>query len=668
TSPVDGAVVPAGIEPTVSFSEPVDPSSLAAGISLHHDGRIVELDFNYQGALVTVLPLATLPPGSEYELRIGYGVRDQQGYMLANPVTVGFSTQAAVLPTSVDRSKIHLVEPDAAGMATIVGEPGAVPSSYMVWIENLSSYVSTPSTNAGGDGSFQLTIESSVTDRLLFHVLMEGANEIGFFITPFMSADRRRAWVGAEGSRFTTVDDITVIVEEGTFEELTPVRVEPLPLDDPPPAPLLPEEDFDRVYSFDIDFGGVKPQKPIQLRVPAPAEAEPGWYLVARPVQILGQSLWSLKDIMVLDGEYLTNEPGFPAKGRRTRDRFLKADPGAPVVSITEPPDGGVFSNDWPVTFTATAVDDEDGDLADDILWISNREGLLHTGGSFVSTLPSLGVHTITASVSDSDHYQASDSIELMIHDELDPREYKVGIVTGDSYNVFAGRHPIGWAICTISEGGAIFNDQIPGMSVEARDARDSVAGFHQLAVPLLLGQEFEIVGLDMTTGYEIFRQVLEPQTEEVVMLPKSVWGDKAPPWPRAGAPLRFYVLETIPGVTKDIAAGISMTMTETRGSSGELDAEQTLSVSFAPGALGIDSADEVEDRQRQVRIFGLRDGSVETRTIDQAGETVSREVSFGDPYLLMIGAAISGDAWIEIGFNEALLQDLSGFELYRVE
>ncbi|MCP4589491.1 MAG: hypothetical protein GY842_01975, partial [bacterium] len=295
--------------------------------------------------------------------------------------------------------------------------------------------------------------------------------------------------------------------------------------------------------------------------------------------------------------------------------------PTAPVVSITSPPDGGAFSQGWPLTFTATANDNIDGDLSKDILWTSNRDGFLDTGGSFTGLLTTLGVHTITARVTDSDHIEGSDTIEVTIHDQLDPRYYEVGIVTGDSYSIFGGRNPMSWVIATVAVGGMIFNEQIPNMVVEAADALDYVAGWHQLAVPVLQGQEFELVAMDMTTGYEIFRDTLAPQTDEVVMLPPSEWGDNAPPWPRAGDPLRFFMLETSPG-TRDIAAGISMEMTT-----------DSLTVSFAQGALGINAAAPEEERRREVRIFSLPDGSVETWTISEdAPIDVSRTVNPGEP------------------------------------
>src|SRR5207248_2285283 len=54
------------------------------------------------------------------------------------------------------------------------------------------------------------------------------------------------------------------------------------------------------------------------------------------------------------------------------------------------------------VPFTATATDFEDGDLTAHLTWSSSRDGTLGMGGSITASALSAGIHTITASVSDS--------------------------------------------------------------------------------------------------------------------------------------------------------------------------------------------------------------------------------------------------------------------------
>src|SRR5207253_2371597 len=70
-----------------------------------------------------------------------------------------------------------------------------------------------------------------------------------------------------------------------------------------------------------------------------------------------------------------------------------------PPVSITAPASGSNYEPGTAVTFTATATDAEDGNLAARISWISSRDGVLGTGGSITTSTLSSGTHAIIASV-----------------------------------------------------------------------------------------------------------------------------------------------------------------------------------------------------------------------------------------------------------------------------
>ena len=86
-----------------------------------------------------------------------------------------------------------------------------------------------------------------------------------------------------------------------------------------------------------------------------------------------------------------------------------------PTVTITKPPDGSTFNPGASITFTGTATDPEDGSLTSSLAWSSSRDGAIGTGGSFTRSNLSSGVHTITASVSDSDGASGSRSITISV-------------------------------------------------------------------------------------------------------------------------------------------------------------------------------------------------------------------------------------------------------------
>jgi len=74
---------------------------------------------------------------------------------------------------------------------------------------------------------------------------------------------------------------------------------------------------------------------------------------------------------------------------------------GLPQVAISLPLTGEVLQQGESVTLSATATDVEDGVLSAGITWTSNLDGLIGTGAQ-VSKVLSVGVHVITASITDS--------------------------------------------------------------------------------------------------------------------------------------------------------------------------------------------------------------------------------------------------------------------------
>ncbi len=86
-----------------------------------------------------------------------------------------------------------------------------------------------------------------------------------------------------------------------------------------------------------------------------------------------------------------------------------------PVVTISSPSDGSAFDDDIPrITFTASATDDTDGNISDEISWSSSINGMIGTGRSVDATL-SVGTHNITATISDSANNTATDAISVRV-------------------------------------------------------------------------------------------------------------------------------------------------------------------------------------------------------------------------------------------------------------
>lgn len=85
-----------------------------------------------------------------------------------------------------------------------------------------------------------------------------------------------------------------------------------------------------------------------------------------------------------------------------------------PIVKITSPSNNGSYANGSNVTFRATAVDSEDGNVAKNLVWRMG-DTIIGTGAAFTTrTLPS-GTLTITASVPDKEGQIGSASVQIKV-------------------------------------------------------------------------------------------------------------------------------------------------------------------------------------------------------------------------------------------------------------
>jgi len=103
----------------------------------------------------------------------------------------------------------------------------------------------------------------------------------------------------------------------------------------------------------------------------------------------------------------------------------------APTVSITSPADGSSYASGVTISFAGNATDTEDGDLTTSLVWASDRDGQIGTGGAFSATL-SDGTHTVTASVTDSGGKTGSASITVTMVPPVGSITGTVSSVAGD--------------------------------------------------------------------------------------------------------------------------------------------------------------------------------------------------------------------------------------------
>ena len=87
-----------------------------------------------------------------------------------------------------------------------------------------------------------------------------------------------------------------------------------------------------------------------------------------------------------------------------------------PTVTITLPADGSSHDQGTSISFAATASDIEDGDVTASLGWTSSIDGAIGGGGSFSLDTLSVGVHTITAAVTDSGGVTGSDAVGVTVN------------------------------------------------------------------------------------------------------------------------------------------------------------------------------------------------------------------------------------------------------------
>ncbi len=121
-----------------------------------------------------------------------------------------------------------------------------------------------------------------------------------------------------------------------------------------------------------------------------------------------------------------------------------------PVLTVLSPTPGSQFVQGSPVTFSGTAIDPEDGDISDQIVWVSHLDGLIGVGANVTTSSLSLGNHYITPTVTDSGGASDDDFFTIAIVEASIP--VAPTIVSSDEGN--PGEAVVVWADNSGNETG----------------------------------------------------------------------------------------------------------------------------------------------------------------------------------------------------------------------
>jgi hypothetical protein len=107
---------------------------------------------------------------------------------------------------------------------------------------------------------------------------------------------------------------------------------------------------------------------------------------------------------------------------------FTPQDNQSPTAAITSPADNSTHTYGDIVSFVGTGTDPEDGDvLGSRFVWTSSRDGEIRSGRkSFSISSLSVGTHTITLTVTDSDEVAGNKSITITINAINQPPSAKI--------------------------------------------------------------------------------------------------------------------------------------------------------------------------------------------------------------------------------------------------
>jgi hypothetical protein len=125
--------------------------------------------------------------------------------------------------------------------------------------------------------------------------------------------------------------------------------------------------------------------------------------------------------------------------------------PQNPVVSITAPSDGASSIQGDPIGFAGSALDYQEGDVTASLLWDSDLDGPIGSGGGFSTGSLSLGTHVVTATAVDGQGNPGSASVSLTVLPNDPP------VVS----------------ISAPADGGSAVETELVGFAASASDAQD---------------------------------------------------------------------------------------------------------------------------------------------------------------------------------------------------
>jgi len=279
------------------FSQSLDPASVTPSsiTVISANGQTVKGTTTASGPALTwtLAPGTALAVSSNYSVQISGTVRGAHGAPLGSTAIYTFSSVTQITSAQINASKIRITIPDANGISTIIGDPGAlptVPPEANVWstvaLRRGNAFITQYQAQAHTDGSFSITIGTcggsgncadsvTIKDHIDLEILNAAQNIAAIIpMTPFVTADGLGVLAASDtATDFTTKDGVTIHVPAGAFAQPTVVHVVP---SDKQPLEAVPSFDHDLAFAagVNLQFDGIA-NKRIDIEIPVPAGFTP---------------------------------------------------------------------------------------------------------------------------------------------------------------------------------------------------------------------------------------------------------------------------------------------------------------------------------------------------------------------------------------------------------
>jgi hypothetical protein len=310
-----------GVEPNAAiilgFSEPVERATIDnQSISLRApDGEPLAGAFSFSpdGKVVSFYPAAALASETLHTLSISGSIQDLHGYRLGADQTSSFTVRDITPPPRPPAGAISASFPDAEGYVTVTATQGSAGQGDTVLLLNDNSG-EILSVSPESDGSFSARILAQLSDEIQVLLMDEAGNQTLISYLTYKAPDGRYL-VTTKGGKVEGEGGLLLEIPEGALVGPTIVKISPV-VESALPHPV--PEGGNYINAVDIDTGGVRFQKEVELSVPLPAGYDQdNQAFVAQPIihenaDGTTEEVYEIIDTAkVIDGRLVTASPPF---------------------------------------------------------------------------------------------------------------------------------------------------------------------------------------------------------------------------------------------------------------------------------------------------------------------------------------------------------------------